>query len=148
MRDVKGYEGLYAITSCGKVWSYRRKKFLTQIPDKDGYMKVNLYKDDKMKTFLVHRLVAIAYIPNSDNLPEVNHKNEIKNRNYVNNLEWCNHGYNINYGERNRKAAEKRARRKIAGLTVREVAEKTGKPIPSIYWEIRKGWDDERILAC
>lgn len=45
MRDIVGYEGLYAITSCGKVWSYRRKKFMSNIAAKDGYLKINLVKD-------------------------------------------------------------------------------------------------------
>jgi hypothetical protein len=108
MKEIKGYEGLYSITSCGKVWSHRRGVFLEPIYDKYGYLKVNLYKDDKLKTFLVHRLVAIAYIPNPDNLPEVNHKDEIKDHDWINNLEWCTHGYNINYGTRTERQIQSR----------------------------------------
>ena len=66
MKDIKGYEGLYAITSCGKVWSYRRKKFLKLRADQDGYLLVNLYNKGKPKGCLVHRLVAEAYIPNPE----------------------------------------------------------------------------------
>ena len=51
MKDIKGYEGLYAITSCGKVWSYRRKRFLTNSPAKDGYLKITLSKDGEVKTY-------------------------------------------------------------------------------------------------
>lgn len=106
MKDIKNYEGIYAVTSCGKVWSYRSKKFLKPISDKDGYLKVNLYKDGKMRTFQVHRLVAEAYIPNPENLPEINHKDEVKYHDWVGNLEWCNHEYNLNYGTRNERASQ------------------------------------------
>lgn len=108
MKDIKGYEGLYAVTSCGKVWSYRRKKFLKPIPDKDGYLKVNLYKNDKLRTFQLHRLVADAYIDNPEGLPEVNHKDEVKDHDWWMNLEWCDREYNLNYGTRNERAGETR----------------------------------------
>ena len=98
MKDIKGYEGLYAVTSCGRVWSYRRNKFLVHATIKSGYNYVNLYKDGKKKFCRVHRLVAEAYLPNPDNLPQVNHKNEVKTDNYVNNLEFCTASYNQHYG--------------------------------------------------
>ena len=98
MKDIKGYEGLYAITPEGEVWSYKRKKFLTPIDDGDGYFQVILYKDGKMKHYRTHRLVADAYIPNPDNLPQVNHRDENKTNNCLQNLEWCDAKYNTNYG--------------------------------------------------
>lgn len=98
MKDVVGYEGLYAVTSCGKVWSYYSKKFLKQRVTKNGYLYVILYKDNEIKNYNVHRLVAEAYIPNPDNLPQVNHKDENKTNNCLQNLEWCDAKYNINYG--------------------------------------------------
>jgi hypothetical protein len=99
MKDVNGYEGLYAITSCGKVWSYRRNRFLKARDKGDGYVKVTLTDGNgKAKDHSIHRLVAEAYIPNPDNLPEVNHKNENRARNNVQNLEWCTRQYNVNYG--------------------------------------------------
>ena len=88
MKDVIGYEGLYAITSCGKVWSYKSKKFLKPIHNKDGYLLVNLCKNGKIKKFFIHRLVALAYIPNPDNLETIDHIDENKEHNYVNNLRW------------------------------------------------------------
>lgn len=100
MKDIKGYEGLYAVTSCGKVWGYKRKKFLTPIIEKDGRARVGLTKNGKQKMFLVHRLVADTYIPNPDNLPQVNHKDENPLHNWVDNLEWCDNKYNCNYGTR------------------------------------------------
>ena len=102
MKDVVGYEGLYGITSCGKVYSYKRKRFLEPYYSK-GYMRVCLCKDNERKMYYVHRLVAEAYIPNPENLPEINHKDENKTNNCLQNLEWCDHKYNINYGTRNEK---------------------------------------------
>ena len=94
MKDVKNYEGLYAITSCGKVYSYRSKKFLKPFADKDGYLMVSLYKDNKKKTFKIHRLVALAYIPNPDGLETVDHIDGNKEHNYINNLQWMTRGDN------------------------------------------------------
>lgn len=101
MKDIKGYEGLYAVTSCGKVWSYRRNKFLKVRDKGDGYKKVTLTdRNGKAMDRSIHRLVANAYIPNPNNLPEVNHKNEDRAKNNVQNLEWCTRQYNITYGTR------------------------------------------------
>ena len=88
MKDIKGYEGLYAVTSCGKVWSYKNKKFLKPIADRYGYLRVALCKDNEKKKYMIHRLVAEAYIPNPDNLPQVDHIDNDKTHNYVNNLQW------------------------------------------------------------
>ena len=107
MRDIKGYEELYAVTSCGRVWSYKRKRFLKPAKNKNGYLKVNLYKNGKMKTCRIHRLVAETYIPNPDNLPQVNHCDENKENNCINNLEWCDSKYNINYGTRTERTSKK-----------------------------------------
>lgn len=107
MKDIKGYEGLYAITSCGKVWSYRAQRFLKPSDNGIGYLKVSLKKEGKVEYRFVHRLVAEAYIPNPENKPQVNHKDENKEHNYVNNLEWISHKDNCNHGTRNKRIAEK-----------------------------------------
>ena len=88
MKDVVGYEGLYAVTSCGKVWSYKSKRFLTPEDNGHGYLRVKLCKDGKEKKYMIHRLVAEAYIPNPNNLPQVDHIDENKTHNYINNLQW------------------------------------------------------------
>ena len=103
MKDVIGYEGLYAVTSCGKIWSYKRKKFLRPFADTKGYLKVGLYKDGERKWYYIHRLVCEAYIPNPEGLPQVNHKDENKTNNCLQNLEWCDAKYNMNYGTRTEK---------------------------------------------
>lgn len=98
MKDIKNYEGLYAVTEDGRIWSYRSKKFLVPQVAGQGYLKVELYKKGHKKASLfVHRLVAEAFIPNPDNLPEVNHKNEDKTKNEVSNLEWMSHQANVAY---------------------------------------------------
>lgn len=111
MKDIKGYEGLYAVTSCGKVWSYKKNKFLTPILHSNvpntQYYKVFLYKNGKPTPYQVHRLVAEAYISNLNNLPVVNHKDENKFNNCLNNLEWCTYLYNNTYGTALIRNAEK-----------------------------------------
>ena len=110
MRDVAGFEGLYAVTSCGKVWSYRSKKFLKPAATHGGYLQVFLYADGKRHNCYVHRLVAEAYIPNPLGLPQINHLNEIKADNYVNNLEWVTSKENCNYGTRNERQSRAQSR--------------------------------------
>ena len=100
MKDIIGYEGQYAVTEDGKVWSYKTKRFLVTSVHRNGYIKVSLWKNNKQKTYFMHRLVAEAFIPNPDNLPQVNHKDENKTNNCVSNLEWCTHKYNNNYGSK------------------------------------------------
>jgi hypothetical protein len=107
MKDIKGYEGLYAVTSCGKVWSHRKSKFLKPYNHTSGYLSVNLYGINRLrKTCLIHRLVAEAYLTNPGSLPQVNHKDENRFNNCVNNLEYSSAVYNLNYGTRNSRIAE------------------------------------------
>lgn len=88
MKDIEGFEGVYSITSCGRVWSHRSNGFLTPYSVGAGYLQVELFLNGKRWLKYVHRLVADAYIPNSDNLPQVNHIDGNKHNNCINNLEW------------------------------------------------------------
>lgn len=99
-KDIKGYEGKYQVSNFGRVRSLRfgKERVLVGVKDKDGYLLVNLYKGGKHYNGKIHRLVAEAFIPNPDGLPQVNHKDECKSNNAVSNLEWCDAKYNINYG--------------------------------------------------
>lgn len=93
-KDVKGYEGLYVVSNLGRVKRVRSGRIRTQKIAKNGYCQVNLSKNNQVKFYLVHRLVANAFIPNPNNLPQVNHKDENKTNNYIENLEWCTQSYN------------------------------------------------------
>lgn len=107
MVSIENYSG-YGITSCGKVWSYKSNKFLSQRYDKYGYLRITLMNDDKkMKTELVHKLVALAYVPNPDGKETVNHKDENKENNCVSNLEWMTRQENLNYGTRGQRQSDK-----------------------------------------
>lgn len=107
MKDIKNYEGLYAVTEDGRVWSYRSNKFMKLGNHHSGYLNVRLFKNGQGKSYSVHRLVAEAYLPNHENLPCVNHKDENKLNNSVENLEWCTVQYNTNYGSSRDRAADK-----------------------------------------
>ena len=128
MKEITNYEGLYAVTSCGKVWSYRNKRFLTPRKSKKGYLTVLLCNKGNEKEFKIHRLVANMYIPNTDNLPQINHKDENKQNNCVTNLEWCTNLYNRNYGTRNKRAAMGISKAKMKPCMCVE----TGKIYPSV----------------
>lgn len=110
-KDIKDLEGKYQVSNFGNILSlnYRktgRAELLKLVTTHKSYLKVGLYINGKKKIFFVHRLVAETFIPNPDNLPQVNHKDENKQNNSVDNLEWCTNEYNHNYGTRNERSAK------------------------------------------
>lgn len=106
--DVKDYEGHYMVDARGNVFSLKRNRVMTPSKSNNGYLQVHLTKDGKMKSFKIHRLVAMAFIPNPYNLPQVNHKDEDKYNNHVYNLEWCTQSYNLNYNDGQKRRAKNR----------------------------------------
>ena len=109
-RDIEGYEGLYQVSNLGRVKSLnynhtKSEKILKGIPDKDGYLRVALFKNGR-KDYMVHQLVAKMFIPNPNDLPVINHKDENKQNNTTENLEWCTIAYNNSYGNRPEKVSE------------------------------------------
>lgn len=110
VKDVIGYEGLYLIDNLGNVISMPKKqgsRFVNQYSilstkiNRIGYVEVALCKNGKLKTMLLHRLIAIHFIENPNNYPCVNHKNGIKTDNRIENLEWCSHSHNTKHAYEN-----------------------------------------------
>lgn len=135
-KDVKGFENLYQVSNLGRVKSLDRQKWNGKIfynfkgrilkPVLDGrknYLFVNLHKNKTRKQMNVHRLVAEAFIPNLDNLPCINHKNEIKTDNRAENLEWCTIAYNSNYGQGKKRMVESRNKNNDINELIRKIKE-------------------------
>lgn len=106
-KDIKDFDR-YQVSNYGNVKSFKHKKDgkLLKLIKQKNYLYVALSKNCKESRRLVHRLVAEAFIPNPDNLSEVNHKDENPMNNCVENLEWCTSKYNANYGTRNKRRAK------------------------------------------
>ena len=122
-KAIEGYEGKYEVSNLGRVRSLPRPKtsrnahgkytfttkpkILRTFTQRGGYQRISFGKGKDKVAIFVHRLVAQAFIPNPDNLPHVNHKDENPKNNRADNLEWCNAQYNTTYGtipEKNSKA--------------------------------------------
>lgn len=109
MKDIPGFEGLYEVDEYGNVYGkpkrvkhrnimmYISRRVCRQHPNKKGYPTVYIYKSSKKYTFRTHRLVAICFIPNPNNLPQINHKDGNKLNNHVSNLEWCTNLENMRH---------------------------------------------------
>lgn len=118
-KPVKDFEGYYEVSDQGRVRSvdrfvldkggrlqFKKGTIMKYRPDRQGYLVIALCRNRHYLHKCVHTLVAEAFIPNPDNLPQVNHKDEDKSNNVVTNLEWCTSKYNANYGNRNQKVIE------------------------------------------
>lgn len=113
-KNIMDFNG-YQVSNLGRIRSLKTYKVLKQKTNK-GYKSLCLYKCGKTYNRYVHRLVAEAFIPNSKNLPCINHKDENPSNNCVNNLEWCDYAYNVNYGTGINRMIE--TRRKNSGRIV------------------------------
>ena len=106
-KDIQGYEGAYQVSTKGRVRSLTRKvptyngfrttkgKILKPLKSNSGYFRVDLKSHQKDNYVCIHRLVALAFIPNPFNYPVINHIDNDKTNNNVNNLEWCTQSHNI-----------------------------------------------------
>lgn len=128
--DLKGYEDSYQISDSGRIFTKRRlvgnqiyygRELVPQVT-RDGYLKITLCKEGICKKFYLHRLVAIQFINNNYNLPQVNHKDGNKLNNSVSNLEWCTKEYNQNHAVRT-KLMQRGQERPSAKLTENQVLE-------------------------
>lgn len=159
-RPVVGYEGLYEVSNLGRVRSmghyvtqngncgtpftrFYKGRIIHATCSHNGYEALTLSNGSKRESKSVHRLVAEAFIPNPENLPQVNHKNEVKNDNRAENLEWCTVAYNVTYGHRTEKAARARSKPVLqitrggtvvaSFLSIHSAAEETGIYYRNIY---------------
>ena len=113
-KDISGFEGLYQVSNLGRIKSFqavhRKGKpseyILKPYVSNNGYKQVFLYNGTKKKKLLVHRIVAMSFIDNPHNLPQVNHKDENRLNNCADNLEWCDNVYNNRYGTKNSRFVE------------------------------------------
>lgn len=108
MENWKIIEGTtYRVSNLGRIQN-SKGKILSPYKNKFGYLNIDLFVNGKKWKCKIHRLVATAFIPNPNNLPMVNHKDEDKSNNDVTNLEWCNSSYNLSYGSRTEKMFQSR----------------------------------------
>lgn len=131
-KDIEGYEGIYQVSNMGrvrsltrKVWNYTKPgRILSPGAKENGYLHVALNNGEKREKHAhIHRLVAAAFIPNPDNLPEVNHKNYDKKDNRVENLEWCTSRYNKAHFRKSpyAKNADKKKSRTLANKSIQYI---------------------------
>lgn len=127
-KPIAGYEGIYEVSDLGQIKRIKPEhnthvgKILAGGLDQDGYRLILLYDSGKRRMFKAHRIVATAFVPNPDNLPQINHKNAVKADNRADNLEWCSCKYNINHAvDSGLWNAAKGSRHRMAKLTESDV---------------------------
>lgn len=128
-KDIVGYEGFYSIDEYGNILNLRTNKLISGYINNKGYKIVDLYKEGKREKFLVHRLVALHYVPNPNNYPIVLHKDNIKTNTYYENLIWGT------YSENNSQA-------------IRDGLNTVPRPDNRKYYEIYNGIKEDRIICC
>ncbi|MDX1373760.1 MAG: NUMOD4 domain-containing protein [Nitrososphaeraceae archaeon] len=117
---ITDYEN-YAVSKCGRVWSFKREMFLKLSPRKDGYLRVNIYNNKGRKTVNVHRLVGLYFVDNPRNMKELNHIDGNKMNNHANNLEWCSRSENIKHAYSNNLKSNKGENHPRNKLTKKDV---------------------------
>ena len=163
-RDVPGYEGLYEVSNYGEVRSLRENtriidkegRIMHQKFDNRGYLRVNLYKNGRCESALVSRLVALAFIPNSCNYPEVGHDDDCKTNNRVDNLYWTNRSENLMHNNLHLRIRDKRSANGLArvievlSIPVIGTNIQTGEEIrfSSMQEASRHGFDSGKISMC
>ena len=140
-KPVKGYEGLYEVSSAGNIRKTGGEP-VTIRKENHGYLRVDLTKNGKRRTgILLHRIVAEAFLPNPDNLPQINHKDRNGENDDVSNLEWCDAPYNSSYDRQYHDRKVKPVRQFKNGDLVKE-----WKNCGDIEREL--GFDRRRIFEC
>ena len=147
---MNGWEGIFQVSNTGKVRRFYKNgtiNTLKGVKIQSGYKSVLLKTPEKFKCEFIHRLVAKAFLPNPDGLPQVNHKDENKTNNCVDNLEWCTHKYNSNYGTKNKRVSKSKTNNTYNMTPVRCI--ETGIIYPTIHEAERQtGILTSGITAC
>lgn len=148
-RDIPDYEGRYQVSNLGRIKSFNYRnpkgKIVKGFIAKDGYERIALWNHCKSRKYQIHRLVALAFLPNPYNYPIINHKNEIRNDNRVENLEWCTYSYNATYGM----AVERNIKNKIKPIIRINKKDGTEREYISINEAARQnGIISQNIVAC
>ena len=146
MKDIPNYNGDYLASEDGRIYSTLINKYLKPYKDKKGYMVVHL-KDGIKK---VHRLIAMTFLDNPDNLPQVNHRDENKENNRVENLEWCDNKYNSNYGTKGERLSKALINNDERSKKVLQYTRdgKLVKEWPSVMEAERNGYIHCHIVRC
>lgn len=150
--DFMGYPD-YQVSNMGRVKSFERNGtkggILKQGKNKYGYLLVVLCKNGVTKTFAVHQLVALTFLKNPNNLPQINHKDENKENNHVDNLEWVTPKENVNYGTRNERACKANKGRKRSEETKQKMSETKRIPILQYTKDMVfiRDWDSAKTVS-
>ena len=152
-KDISGYEGLYQVSNLGRIKRIRNRtcKILKEQKKQSGYIGCTLSKNGIVKHYKVHRLVAEAFIPNTEHKPQINHINGDKTDNNVNNLEWCTARENINHSfkaglSKGRRDAENKLSKKIGQYSLNGDFIKEWDSAMQIQREL--GFNNSAISAC
>ena len=158
-RPIPGYEGLYEVSSDGRIRSLYKntrnrdsERTLTPKTDAHDYFRVNLYKNKKSTTMLVSRIVALTFIPNPKRLPYVGHDNDNKKDNRVENLYWTDPSENFMHNGLHLEVARKRDIDKVKralSMPVKGISKNGGTVYyPSMQAAKKDGFDSAKISMC
>lgn len=159
-KGVEGFEDRYKVSDLGEIksldffdsWGRLRKGRILKVPlDKRGYPRVSISKGGLKKAFRIHRLVATAFIPNPENLPQVNHKDGNKLNNHVDNLEWCDNSHNVQHAYSKGLIAIKKREESHNFKGQVTVLNSSGEVVETLVGSedmIDKGYDPRNISAC
>ena len=153
-KPIRDYEGLYEVSNLGGIKRLendknRKEKILKPYKNKLGYLCINLYRDNKVKQMYVHRLVAIAFIPNPENKPCIDHINTIRNDNRIENLRWVTYKENMNNeltkeklsGENSNNYGKPRSEEIKKKISESQKGGKNPKARSVFCYELNKSWD-------